>query len=329
MIEGMVSVIIPIYNGESFIDSCLKSVLHQTYKNVEIILINDGSKDQSLNKLKEYAKTYKNIILISQKNGGASSARNAGIKKASGEFLLFIDVDDTVSLEYIETLVKHIKDNDVLVTGYRRGRDIKNFYRAPKNNSEWAIYKFSGSCSKLYRSSVIKENGLRFPLQYQIGEDMYFNISVIASTTKIKSINYIGYNVFINEQSVTHTINANKQNRNTKMLSLLKDIERTFSNSPNINWIYLNFFLIKGAVLHILNQRKILTSKELQKEYLIFFNWLASINKKHYSKLKIYFQRDESGIVNIVCNIFIIAYKLHLTKILCIFLTKTSLGSLT
>ena len=100
-----VSIIIPVYNGDSYIDYCLSSCINQTYKNIEIICINDGSTDKTLEHIKKFTNKYKNIVLIAQSNMGVSTARNVGIQKATGEYLMFVDADDYIVETMVETLL--------------------------------------------------------------------------------------------------------------------------------------------------------------------------------------------------------------------------------
>ena len=110
--EELVSVIIPVYNVEKYLDRCVESVVNQTYKNLEIILVDDGSPDNCPAMCDEWAKKDERIKVIHKQNGGLSSARNAGLDNMSGEYVYFIDSDDYIELETIEVLYKLIIDND-------------------------------------------------------------------------------------------------------------------------------------------------------------------------------------------------------------------------
>ena len=102
----LVTVIVPIFNAELYLGKCIESILGQTYKKLEIVLIDDGSKDQSLLVCKKYAKNEPRIIVIHQKNRGVSAARNTGIRTSNGKYTIFVDADDELSNGYIETLVR-------------------------------------------------------------------------------------------------------------------------------------------------------------------------------------------------------------------------------
>ena len=113
----MISVIIPVYNKDRQIIDCLNSVINQTYKNYEIIIINDGSTDQSERKILDFIENKQNVKYIFQKNQGVSSARNTGIKAARGEYIVFIDADDYIDNDYFEKLMEY-KNSDLVISGY-------------------------------------------------------------------------------------------------------------------------------------------------------------------------------------------------------------------
>ena len=110
----LVSIIVPVYNTEKYLKKCLDSLVNQTYKDFEIIVVNDGSTDKSSNIISKYQKKYKNIILIDKENEGLSMARNRGVQKSSGKYIIFVDSDDYVSNKLLEEVDKKIDDSDIL-----------------------------------------------------------------------------------------------------------------------------------------------------------------------------------------------------------------------
>ena len=118
-----VSIIIPVYNSENYIDRCLNSVLNQTYQNFEILVINDGSTDNSQKIIDDYKYKYpEKIIAIEQENKGVSVTRNESMQRANGKYIMFIDNDDYIEANYVETFLKEAEkeDYDVVIGGYRR-----------------------------------------------------------------------------------------------------------------------------------------------------------------------------------------------------------------
>lgn len=184
--SGLVSIIIPVYNCEKYLDKCLGSVIAQSYRKLEIIVINDGSKDNSGQIIQEYADNYANILPINQTNSGVSAARNNGIEKASGEYLLFVDGDDYLEAEYVKKLVEAAQKNasDLVICGCtmvdQEGKVIRELIpeKYKKGEQEEWAYRLSSVCSHLYRRKVWIESGIKFAEGVRgedIPVDLYFN----------------------------------------------------------------------------------------------------------------------------------------------------------
>lgn len=175
----LVSVIIPVYNCDKYLEKCLCSVISQSYKNIEVIVINDGSTDKSGDIIKEYADNVSKILMIEQKNQGVSAARNKGIERAGGEYLLFLDGDDYIGEDYIGSLVEAAEDNasDLVICGCTmvdlEGRVIRKIIPDSYERGyreEW-VYRLSSVCSHLYRRKGWKEAGIKFAIGVR-GEDL-------------------------------------------------------------------------------------------------------------------------------------------------------------
>ena len=156
--KAKVSVITPVYNCEKYIERCIDSLLKQTHENIEIIMVDDGSKDKSAQIIKEYQKKTDKIIYIYQKNSGPGVARNHAIKEANGKYILFVDADDYISEDYIKDLVDTAEKNnsELTIAGYtmvyqngkKEKRVVPEFYERNKAE-EWA-YRISACCSRMY-----------------------------------------------------------------------------------------------------------------------------------------------------------------------------------
>lgn len=121
MINPKISVIVPVYNAEKTISKCIQSLLEQTFQEFELILVNDGSKDNSLQLLKEFEEHHSNFKVIDQVNGGASIARNTGLDAASGDYIVFVDIDDYLDSDYLDVLYQEIvkTGNDIVISSLR------------------------------------------------------------------------------------------------------------------------------------------------------------------------------------------------------------------
>ena len=184
-----ISVIIPVYNVEQYLERCLDSVAGQTLKDIEIICINDGSTDGSLKILENYAAKDNRIKVINQENKGAAVARNAGLEIAAGEYLGFVDPDDNIDLNFYDVLYNLAKDEnaDIAKGNCFRANLDRNTYIEPLNE---AIHKNKFAFkhdwwSAIYKASMIFENNINFPPECIKGQDGVFLIGAVLNANKI------------------------------------------------------------------------------------------------------------------------------------------------
>lgn len=207
MSKPAISVIIPVYNAQDGIKRCVDSLLNQSFKNFEIILLNDGSKDNSLNILKEYELKYSFVRVIDKQNEGVAVTRNKGILLAEGDYTMFMDNDDFVDSDYLETFYQaiHEKKLDLVIGGYKRvNQDNQIIFSQDIQQSEWTKYIIMAPWAKIYRTEFLKTNNLEF-FDYSIGEDIIFNLAAYKTTDKIGLLDYKGYNWYYNNQSISNT----------------------------------------------------------------------------------------------------------------------------
>ena len=222
----MISVIITLYNDEKYISSCLQSVITQSYKDIEIIIVNDGSTDNSLDIVKKIAEDDKRIKIINRKNGGRSAARNTGINNSIGEFLMFVDADDELEKDAIEKLYTAInKDNSDVSVG--AATVIYDIHSELKNNDKWyfsirycGVYNITDKliddihCSawgKIFRKSIIEQCKLRFPNKLNY-EDSYWHWAYLTSCSKISCIKDNVYKYYRRKNSIMSLTFENKEN---------------------------------------------------------------------------------------------------------------------
>lgn len=196
--KGKVSIIIPVYNMEKYLEECLDSVTNQTYRNLQIILVNDGSKDKSLEIMKEYAKKDNRIICISQENAGPGMARNKGLEYAEGKYISFIDGDDTVTPDFIEKLITIIKEDD-LYSYCGVNVDGKNTFLTQEENS---LFIRQGCCNKLYNAKYLKNTKFT---NHKFAEDLIFNYKLSFLSSNISYIEEPLYYYRRNESSISNT----------------------------------------------------------------------------------------------------------------------------
>ena len=228
-----VSVIIPVYNVEKYLRECLDSVINQTLSDIEIICINDGSTDNSLEILREYAQKDERIILISRENKGVSVSRNEGIKKATGEYIAFIDADDYLeNNNYYEQLYECAakSNSDIAKGSYRYGKrkinnGVNEKIKEDKNNF---IAQFA---SAIYSSKMLKDNNISFPTIMDM-EDTVFVFACAIHANTVKIVPNAIYSVVLNPNSVTRSKLSHKQVLD-KLTGLQKIIE--IANNSNIS----------------------------------------------------------------------------------------------
>lgn len=223
----LISVIVPVYNVEKYLRKCLNSLAEQTYKELEIILVNDGSTDSSGSICDKYAKKNNNIIVVHKKNAGLGMARNTGLDHITGEYVTFLDSDDYLSSTCIELLYKNILENhvDMCKGGFQRvtnkGKIISvTQYKYELFEGEEAKHKLLprmiGSCPSkhdsiemcvcggIYKAEIIQKYKIRFPSEREyISEDLIFNMDFLQYANGACIIENIGYNYRLNSNSLT------------------------------------------------------------------------------------------------------------------------------
>lgn len=235
-----VSIIIPVYNAEKFIKDCINSITNQTYKNIEIIIINDGSTDNSEEICKEFQKKDNRIIYYYQKNNGVTKAREKGVSLSTGNWISFVDADDILVHDAIEYLIKNIQNNDIVIG------NIQEFYHKstitnPQKNDiiTYTNYtkkqyiklllgrtklKIHGPYAKIIKKALFDETIFMIPPQIKRGEDFIMNIKL---AVKSNSILYISKNIYLYRQhnnSTIHTFQTNWKHESLFLQYLLKPL---------------------------------------------------------------------------------------------------------
>lgn len=207
--SSKVSVIIPVYNAENTIGNILDKLIAQDYKNIEIIAVNDGSQDGSLKILQKFAEKDRRVIAVNQENAGASAARNAGIKRAKGEFITFVDADDDINERLIVELVNGAKDGaDFVMCGMTlNGKEIVAPNTKVTGDNKITLYVLKslltknllyGPYCKLFRRDLIVKSHIAFPVDIKYGEDTIFVLRYLGVT---KGMAVVGEALYFYEMS--------------------------------------------------------------------------------------------------------------------------------
>lgn len=225
---SIISVIIPVYAAEKYLDRCVDSILVQTFTDFEIILIDDGSKDNSGVICDEYAKIDRRVKVIHKENGGVSSARNAGLENANGEYVTFIDSDDEIEAEYLKSLNDSINEfnSDIAVCSFiRKIADVTTIETLSLNHIDLinrteetsdGLYLFSksallyGPWAKLFKKSIIDKNNIRFDMKMSLGEDKKFVYEYLSFCNTISYVPKALYTYYDNEGSLVHSFRGDE-----------------------------------------------------------------------------------------------------------------------
>ena len=212
----LVSIIVPVYNAERYLHRCIDSVLAQTYTNFELLLINDGSKDNSGEICDEYAANDSRIHVFHKENGGASAARNYGLDKATGKYICFIDSDDWVDKDYIESLLPADDEDMVICSFMYDTKEIFHLFGVVRGKQDIGkdLHLFvdhmavCSPCCKMMRRDIIVQNNMRFDVNVSAGEDMLFVCDYFsAGLDKIRTISQPLYHYYVADSgSLSHRI---------------------------------------------------------------------------------------------------------------------------
>lgn len=216
----LISIVVPVYNASKTIERCIESVLSQTYSQFELILIDDGSTDDSLAICEKFAMSDSRIIVRHQENKGVSAARNLGISLCNGEWISFVDSDDYLGESYLHDLITVSSDCDIIIGGYMKkyvktNQEVKGV-QFPNKYIDigedcmpiWDGILLNGSpCGKLFKSSIIKTYNITFPIDFSLHEDHFFNYDFLIHTSKIKLSDKNEY-FYVNNGTATLSRNA-------------------------------------------------------------------------------------------------------------------------
>lgn len=267
-----VTVIIPAYNAESFIERGINSVLNQTYKNVELIIVDDGSTDNTSSLIEKKFGSSNNIKLFRQNNSGVSVARNKGIELATGDYCIFLDADDWLEENCIETLVNYSeqynifticdrflvrKINDEFIKKDLSKTNFNGKFNIPYVIINYLKFQLQSACHKLFNLDLIKKYNILFPVGISHGEDGLFVFRYLQNIDQLMYIPKPLWNVLRNPKSASHS------GFNSSMLSGIKAVELMIKennkyNIPDVNEAlnqYLLYRTVNFANLSLLSSK--------------------------------------------------------------------------
>lgn len=278
----MISVVIPVYNVAAYLDDCLQSVVNQQYADWECILIDDGSTDGSGTICDKWGAKDERIRVIHQPNAGVSKARNTGIAEAKGEYVIFVDSDDTIGEAHLEKLV-HAPHADLVVSGIRQyhsdGEVLDNSPSGDKSfvletesihdfvelNDKFLLY---GPVAKLYKSSIIREHDILFPQDCSYGEDLQFNLCYLNYVETITQVDDISYYYRRGTNTLSTKKRANQFHQDYEQWKLLRSfyVNRALWLKPSQELLYKRLWGIvyDGIFSTDTNNKDILSIPEIK-----------------------------------------------------------------
>ena len=291
-------------------NKCIESIVNQTYENIEIILIDDGSNDNSGIICDEYAKKDNRIIVVHKENGGVSSARNKGLKIAKGEWISFVDADDWIEQTFCQTLLNKVTQEqaDIALCGYNRITDNRiekinaNNQEVFLNSNEYLVKSLNpqtgfGFCHmKLIKKEVLKS--ISFNERIEVGEDALFNIQLSTYIKKAVFLKQPLYNYRINNQSVVKRYDENYANKYLKSMKIIEEYiwqEYNEENEENIEikQNYYNFvayhimLIIVNYCYHPDNKMCNAQRKNMLKEVINNDLFIIGLKKSNYNNISL------------------------------------------
>ena len=304
MKKDKITVVVPVYNVEKYLERCIDSIINQTYKNLEILLVYDVSKDNSVNICKKYAKKYKKFIKLFHNNNaetGLSFARNLGIKKATGKYICFIDSDDYIEPDYVQRMYdKIIKDNtDFVICNYKRIYK-KSVQYCNVSNFEIDNFLNPGAWNKLYKIGVFSK--VKFPNKKIYYEDLDTIPKIIMNKVKYSFVEEYLYNYVQNNESGMH--------KSTDKIFDIYDIMESNVNYAKRNSVYEKYKnnLELAYIFHIL----IGTTYRARNHENFSINMINNIYKHVVSIFPKWYKNKGIKRLNICYRMFLLLYRFKL-----------------
>ena len=285
----MISVIVPVYNVEEYLEECLNSIQHQTYTDIEVILVNDGSRDGSKEICERYCQQDSRFHLINQENKGLSGARNRGMTESKGELITFVDSDDVLKEDMLEQLIKQVTSDDIDIVECWYTNDQKEIeIPSPENvkiifqgNAQEALVSLCkdnivrlNAVAKLFRRQVI----VNFPfLEGLFYEDVYGGMGILKQIHKMVKIDYIGYYYRVRSGSI---MNREFSLKNLDLFTICDKVEQLYEgNSDSLPYVHRRLFHL--VLMHVVDYR-IFEGNPYQEKYVEYLNRYAKSSSRSF-----------------------------------------------
>ena len=316
-----VSIIMPVYNGSKFIRDSIGSILDQTFTDIEMIAVNDGSKDDSLavlHSIKDGNNTPIQMVIIDQENGGICSSRNAGLAAASGEYIMFIDQDDFYDKDAVAVLLERIeKDNtDIAIAGFKYVDPSRKELNRMVLDARyaWSKFRITTPWARIYRKSVIDRYNISFMIT-KISEDLYFNYVFLSYTDKISILERTVYEWVCYPESESHS-KWNKLDESRNPLVMLTALYNDMSKDNKLEPELIEYANAKHLIWYLLYVAKGADKNDLRRVCGECLAWL-SVHYPEYNKhllKKAFLPKGESGKIRFIVRFSIFLIRIRLFR---------------
>ena len=285
----MISVIVPVYNVEEYLEECLNSIQHQTYTDIEVILVNDGSRDGSKEICERYCQQDSRFHLINQENKGLSGARNRGMTESKGELITFVDSDDVLKEDMLEQLIKQVTSDDIDIVECWYTNDQEELaIPSPENvkiifqgNAQEALVSLCkdnivrlNAVAKLFRRQAI----VNFPfLEGLFYEDVYGGMGILKQIHKMVKIDYTGYDYRVRRGSI---MNREFSLKNLDLFAICDKVEQLYDgNADSLPYVQRRLFHL--VLMHVVDYR-IFEGNPYQEKYVEYLNRYAKSSSRSF-----------------------------------------------
>lgn len=317
----LVSIIIPVYNAEKFIEKTILSLNNQTYDNIEVIAINDGSKDDTkkvLDNLMQRNDLHIKLRVIHQQNMGICHTRNNGINMAEGKYIAFVDHDDFMMPDAIELLVARAeeKNADMVIGGFELiDKEDKVLEHRPLDEADpWSLFRINAPWGRIFKRELIMEHDIKFFIT-KISEDFYFNYLYMSYCNKIEVIPQVTYQWLYSPSSESHA-NMSKYSEDRDVLVMLTALMNDMKKENDLPKEYMEYGLIKHVLWYMFYVAKSASKDTLFMIYTNCISWLDT-NCPNYKKnrlVRIGKPVSEGLVQRVFVKLTVTLEKLHLLK---------------
>lgn len=321
MNDPLITVIMPVYNGENYIEKSIGSVFEQDYSAIELIAVNDGSSDGSLSlleRLQQQAPHNVRLQIINQENQGICRSRNRAIHAAQGEYILFIDQDDSMKPDCVSQLYHTLAEQgaDMVIGGFElvdaEGKPLEIWTLNP--DYEWDQYKITAPWGRIFKKEIIDNNQIEFMVT-KISEDFYFNLLYMSYCQKVIVTSYRGYRWLYNEKSESHA-NMSRLAQDRNPLTMLTQLHQKMHTPNRLQKDYLEYMMVKHIVWYLFYVAKSASREEIRQIHSDCMAWLEQYYPRYWKNplISLFRPKGERGRIRLIVKAAVVLQRMGLLE---------------